>query len=1344
MGELIRLLLVEDSEQDAILLAHDLRKAGFDLELERVQTAPQMQAALILKKWDAVISDYNLPVFSAPKALETLKRSGNDLPFIIVSGTIGEATAVEIMRSGAHDFLMKGNLNRLAEVLRREIREARGREERRRGAVALTASEQQLRLLFERSNDAIFIVEKKTGRYLNANKAAEKLTGRTLAELLTLTVMDITPGGVEYRLELISISQETLEFKNVIYNRPDGTNRIAHLTFLPINDERAYGIAHDVTEQLQAENAMKQRAQELEFLYRTSIEINSQNELLPLLQTIVERAAGLLKANMGGLYLVRPERGNILELVVAHNLAPKYIGTTLSAGEGVSGLVAKTGKYIMIDDYKTWSNHAAVYEDAPFHRVLGVPMNVKGQVIGIITITDDEISGSWNPDEVRLASLFADQAAIAVENARLLDEAQRELTERKQAEVALRESEERFRVIVTRAPLISFVIDPSGFFTLSEGKGLEKLGLKAGQVVGQSVFELYRDYPEIIEDMNSALAGEPRHRDTQVGKSIFEINYIPILGTDNRVSHVIGVAFDISERKQAEESLRESEKSYRGLFNSVTDALYIQDQEGYFLDVNDGAVSMYGYPKEEFLGKTPEFLGAPGKNDIDAVAKAVQNAFAGNVQQFEFLGIRSNGKTFPKEVRLFPTTYFGKQAIIALARDITERKKAEQELRSTQAFLDHVLTAIPLGISVYNYQTSQAEFDNSISAAFNEMSMSEYNAMSVPERSALTHPDDREGQTEFMKNLVSLRDGETRQIEFRSFGKDGSWHWFKYLYYVFDRDEQGRISRILSVVDDVTASKQAEKALQRQLKELTTLHNIARGGIQVNTIDELVELVTQEVGNTFYPDNFGVLLLSENGKELKVHSSYRGLTSSVSTVVLCEKCVSGQVILSGKPRRIVNVRAEPDYVEVTMDIRSELCVPIKTGGESLGVINAESKQIGFFSDDDERMLVTIAGQMAVSIGRLRLFNLERQRRQEAETLRQATAALSTSLDLDQVLESILTSLKQVVHYDSASVFLLEGDHLIIRIVDGNIKAGKLLGRSFPATDPLFQEVKAKCMPIILDDASANPHFEGWGDTKIVRGWMSVPLITRGVVIGVITLDNYQFAAYSQEAASMAQAFAHQAAAAIENARLFKGIQSSLEELNQAYESTIEGWSRAMDLRDKETEGHTLRVTSMTAKLAQVMGISGDQLMHIRRGALLHDIGKMGVPDRILLKPDNLSDDELLIMRQHPKFAYDMLSPIDYLNPALEIPYCHHERWDGKGYPRSLKGKQIPLAARLFSVVDVWDALTSDRPYRPAWTQLEAIEYIKELSGEHFDPDIVDKFVEMIAKMPPPTGHVTAG
>jgi putative nucleotidyltransferase with HDIG domain len=243
--------------------------------------------------------------------------------------------------------------------------------------------------------------------------------------------------------------------------------------------------------------------------------------------------------------------------------------------------------------------------------------------------------------------------------------------------------------------------------------------------------------------------------------------------------------------------------------------------------------------------------------------------------------------------------------------------------------------------------------------------------------------------------------------------------------------------------------------------------------------------------------------------------------------------------------------------------------------------------------------------------------------------------------------------------------------------------------------------------------------------------MSVPLITRGDVIGYITLDNREKSAYNQEASALAQAFAHQAAAAIENARLFEGMQRSLEELNLAYESTIEGWSKAMDLRDRETEGHTLRVTQTTTKLAQAMGITGEDLVHIRRGALLHDIGKMGVPDRILLKPDRLREDELVLMRRHPQYAYDMLSPVSYLHPALAIPYSHHEHWDGNGYPQGLKGEEIPLAARLFAVVDVWDALTSDRPYRPAWTPQETITYIRGLSGKQFDPNVVKKFLEML-------------
>ena len=193
------------------------------------------------------------------------------------------------------------------------------------------------------------------------------------------------------------------------------------------------------------------------------------------------------------------------------------------------------------------------------------------------------------------------------------------------------------------------------------------------------------------------------------------------------------------------------------------------------------------------------------------------------------------------------------------------------------------------------------------------------------------------------------------------------------------------------------------------------------------------------------------------------------------------------------------------------------------------------------------------------------------------------------------------------------------------------------------------------------------------------------------------------------------------------------LEQAHQDLLDAYDETIAGWSRAMDLRDRETEGHTQRVTQLSLQLAGALGVPPEQLAHIRRGALLHDMGKLGIPDSILLKNTDLDESEWEFMRQHPQMAYDMLYPIRYLRPALEIPYCHHEKWDGTGYPRGIKGQDIPLAARIFAVVDVWDALTSDRPYRPAWSAEKALSYIREQSGKHFDPDVVSSFFEIAMK-----------
>lgn len=246
-------------------------------------------------------------------------------------------------------------------------------------------------------------------------------------------------------------------------------------------------------------------------------------------------------------------------------------------------------------------------------------------------------------------------------------------------------------------------------------------------------------------------------------------------------------------------------------------------------------------------------------------------------------------------------------------------------------------------------------------------------------------------------------------------------------------------------------------------------------------------------------------------------------------------------------------------------------------------------------------------------------------------------------------------------------------------------------------------------------------------------YYAVPLIAKGQVEGVLEIFHREPLAPDQEWLDFLEALSTQAAIAIDNARLFDNLQRSNVELKLAYDTTLEGWAHALELRDKETEGHTRRVAEMTARLARKMGMRDEELVHVRRGALLHDIGKMGIPDGILLKPGELTEEEWEIIHRHPVYAYEMLAPINFLRRALDIPYCHHEQWNGSGYPRGLKGEQIPLAARIFAVVDVYDALTSNRPYREAWPEEKALRYIREQAGQHFDPEVVEAFLDLLSQ-----------
>ncbi len=444
-----------------------------------------------------------------------------------------------------------------------------------------------------------------------------------------------------------------------------------------------------------------------------------------------------------------------------------------------------------------------------------------------------------------------------------------------------------------------------------------------------------------------------------------------------------------------------------------------------------------------------------------------------------------------------------------------------------------------------------------------------------------------------------------------------------------------------------------------------------------------------------------------------------------------------RILISGEPL-VVDSPPVPRHQERTQPqgdprLRNvpSLFVPMFSQGVPIGLILLQSKKPHRFTSEDASLLSLVATSAAATIENARLFSETQKRLRYISTLHNIDAAISASVDLHVTFSILLDNVARELGVDAAALATLNpftqtleytsslGFH--IRIVEGlrvRLNEG-LAGQAV---------LQRRLASLHTSDQAGLDLFPEEG----FASQFAVPLIAKGQVQGVLQVFHRSPLQPDAEWTSFLATLGGQAAIAMDNARLFDDLQRSNLELRLAYDATIEGWSQAMELRDKETQGHSERVTEMTLRLARLAGLSDSDLVHLRRGVLLHDIGKMGIPDSILLKPGSLTPEEWHIMRQHPVFAYEMLSAISYLRPALDIPYCHHEKWDGSGYPRGLQGEQIPLMARLFAIVDVFDAITSERPYHGAWSRERALAHIQEQSGKHFDPQVVDLFLKMEA------------
>ncbi len=1055
------------------------------------------------------------------------------------------------------------------------------------------------------------------------------------------------------------------------------------------------GFAHDITERVR-------HAREMEALAHIAEAVGETTSLRPLLERILKAACDAIpSAEKGSILLAEPD--GTLRIHALHGYTDKRIYDMAFAGTGgYSALTARERRPLIISDArrnKTIRYNGEIEEARAIQSAIAVPLMVQERLIGVITLDNASRKNAFREHDLRLLINIASTAALVIDNARFLEE-----TLRKKAETtALLETslaldyldlESTMHTIGRRAKELFdadgcriFLLEPDGetlrclLALHKRARAVKEMRIKVGQGVTGDIARTGR--AEIVNDMLGdpraiQVPGTPREQEAMM--------FTPL--TDQ--GRVIGV-MSISRLEGKPPFQPQDLELFKGLGALAASAI---TSARLYEEIRRRLIEM------ESLHRAGQSLLA-ARLDPKATYAALHKAVKATMPCEAFAIVLES-----EDGEKYHAVYLYDKGGHASPRDIPKGEGLSGQVISSGQ-----------SICINDY-TPESDIP---AVHFGDPE---------PVRSILAVPIPRGNRTIGMLTTQSYRS------------------------YAYDESHRIFLETLANHFAAVLENTHLYQQTRARLRELEVLYESARSFSNLMSPEEigqrLVDIMAEHlewhhaVIRTCDPKRKTFRLLAFHlPKEIMDAASREEIVTHLQkSVPDIHTGLSGRAVREGRALRVPDVSKAAGYTPTYPGIRSGMYVPIKGPQGILGVISVESTRSNAFSESDERLLVALANQTAIALANAHLFQQIQQQVKRLSMLRTIDSTITATLDLRLTLNIILEQATNGLEVDAACILLHE-PHLQtlhyaaergfrttfprkIRIRLGEGYAGRVaLERR-----PLY-------IPYLSRDTGSLGNVQHASCERFVA-YAAIPLIAKGEVKGVLEVFHRSPLDFTKDWKRFFETLAQQAAIAIDNAQLFASLERRNIELTIAYDTTIESLIKALELRDKDTEGHTKNVTELTIRLARAMGLKEEEIIHIRRGALLHDLGKIAVPDAILHKAGPLSEEEWKIMRRHPQYAHEILSPIAYLRPALDIPYCHHERWDGSGYPRRLKGEEIPLPARIFAVADVWDALTSDRPYRKAWPREKAIEYIRQQAGKHFDPEVVQIFLEIIEQSLPRT------